>query len=924
MDTPLLKTKLYVPQTRSQDRVVSRPLLVERLTEGLRPGCRLILVSAPAGFGKTTLLSEWIAHCTPDTHVAWLSLDGEDNDLTRFLTYLVAAIQTLEPGFAKDILALMQSPRPPDAEVVLTAVSNVLADHAKPTALVLDDYHEIVSAEIHDALAFLLEHLPPHVHLVLSSRTDPPWPLARLRTREQMIELRAQDLRFSLEQALTFMNDVMALNLSAENVAALDTRTEGWIAGLQMAALSMQRRDATHVAGFIRSFGGSHRFVLDYLVEEVLNRQNDEIQAFLLQTSILDRLTAPLCDAVLAIERNEISPAPDSRTLLARLERANLFLVPLDDERRWYRYHHLFGDLLRKRLQETHPERIPKAHLQASAWYEGQGSVHEAVLHAQAAGDHDRVAQLVLRYAAPALMRGDFGRVGRWVEALPQKRIRSQPLLCLVRAWTLLGDPQRRDDAASWHDRALELSAAHPDPRRDLDGSMRTDHEIIRQSTFLFRVNLAAAQDADPEELIDLCLEALEALPEGATFYRGGVTFYLAQAYRQLHDRKAAARAFAQAKELGLATEGHGIALAVSGMEAVDAWERGDLHAVARICRETMASLIRPAEQAGGRVPTYACLVYVLLGRTLVAWNALQEAEPLLVRGVELAERAMEPGARVDGCRDLARLHWMQGDFQEAHTWMDRAVEACPWDRGYLHALRARIWLAQAEDDSRWLEKAVQWADGRVLEDPEEYSWELQSLVRVHLAQYRAYGKPDLEPVLTILEAHIEAPADTSSGWQVEVWTLKALLLQALGRMEEAVPTLVRALTIAKKIGQVLAFLEHGLPMVNLLKEAVRRDSEASYARRILEAFEAHQQTLMARQADRNTPLTQTALVEPLSERELQVLRYLQGTLSLGGIADQLYLSIHTVRSHVKHIYTKLDVHSRGEAIARAEELGLL
>jgi LuxR family maltose regulon positive regulatory protein len=900
------------------------------LAEGLRSGHKLTLISAPAGFGKTTLLSEWMAGCTEGIRIAWLSLDEGDSDLTQFLAYLVAAIRTVEPGLSDE--AMMQSPGIPAAQAALATVINALAEgagsgpRAVPVVLVLDDYHHITADPVHDALLFMLDHLPPYVHLVIGTRTDPPWPLARLRSRREMTELRAGDLRFTPEETASFLNDVMGLSLSAEDVVALDRRTEGWIAGLQMAALSMRGRD--DVGAFIQAFSGSHRYILDYLVEEVLDSQDVEIQAFLLQTSILDRLTAPLCDAVLAGEADDaLRPRPDSQAILTRLERANLFLLPLDDERRWYRYHRLFADLLRRQLQERYPERVSENHLRASAWYEGQGSIHEAVMHAQAAADDDRVVYLVERYAGRALVRGELVRVGHWVEALPEGRMRTRPLLCLVRAWTLIGDPDTRDRAASWLELGLALSAANPRPIRDMDGSASTDHEVISQNAHLFRVNLAAAQGVDPEELIDLCLDALEALPEEAVFERGGVTFYLAEAYRRLHDGEAAARTFMQARQLGQATEGQIITFAAAGMQAVDAWERGDLHAVARICRETMASLVQPAEQAGERVPPHACLVYALLGSTLVEWNQLEGAEPLLVRGVELAERALEASAQVAGCCDLARLHWVQGNYQEAHAWMDRALQACRWDPGYLHAFRARIWLAQAEEDPGWLQKAIQWAEGRVLEDPGEYSWELQSLVRVRLAQYRAYGGPDLGSALNVLDAHL-ARAGASSGWLVEVLVLKALVLQALGRTKEALSPMARALAVAEETRRVLAFLEHGPPMAGLLREAVRRSVEADYARQILAAFQSREQVTerpaQGQPLPGRAPPVQAGLVEPLSERELEVLRLLRTPLPQSEIAAQLYLSIHTVRSHVRHIYSKLDVHARVEAVARAEELGLL
>lgn len=945
-----LKTKLYIPPVRPG--TVPRLHLIERLQQGLSAGCKLALVSAPAGFGKTTLVSEWVHQI--DVPVAWVSLDSEDNNLTQILNYLVAALQTIDPELGREIVAMFQLPQPPPAETMLTLLVNSLAERNEPLVLVLDDYHEITAAPVHDALLYLLTHLPPHVHLVIATRADPPWPLARMRTRHEMIELRAQDLRFTPDEAATFLRSATGLSLPAKSISELEARTEGWIAGLQMAALamqvptSMQESDTTRAEAFIQAFSGSHRFVLDYLVEEVLDRQSDDIQTFLLHTSILDRLCGPLCDAVLDkdagskkqnTEECPSCPLPLASSILESLDRANLFLVPLDDERCWYRYHHLFADLLRKRLHDIYPDQVSGDHKRASAWYESQGAIHEAVMHAQAAGDEVRVVYLIERYAGQALMQGEFVRVGRWIEALPEETIRARPLLCLVRAWILIPYPDARDRAVSWLERALTLSAADPHPVRGLDGTTRTDHEIIRQNALLFHVNLAIAQQADPEELIDLCMEALEGLPEGATFERSGVTFYLAQAYQQLHDGEAATRTLAQARQLGQAVEGHSIALAAAGLQAIYAWDQGDLHAVVKICREAIGTFIHPAEkvssaekagpagQSGETVHPYACLVYVGLGRTLAAWNQLEEAESLLVQGVKLAEQVFESGSQVDGCRDLARLYWMQGDFQQAHAWMDKAMQACLWDTDYLDALRARIWLAQAQDDPGWLDKAIQWADARTLVDPGDYSWELQSLVRVRIAQYRAYGKPDLLPVLTVLDGHIAAPASKSSGWQVEVMLLKALLLQALGRIDEAMSSLAHALAVAQTTGRVLIFLEHGSPMVDLLREAMRRNIETDYARQILAAFEMRG-LAGVRQTQQSSaeaqPSVEIALVEPFSERELQVLRLLNSTLSQREIADQLYLSINTVRTHCKHIYAKLDVHSRIEAIDRAEALGLL
>jgi LuxR family maltose regulon positive regulatory protein len=420
---PLLATKIYIPPPRPG--LVSRPRLIRRLDEGLRLGHRLTLVSAPAGFGKTTLLSEWCAGC--GRPVAWLSLDEGDNDPARFLAYLVAALQTVEVDIGAGVVAALQSPQPPSMEAGLTLLINEMTTISDPFALVLDDYHLITAQPIQDGLTFLLDHLAPQMHLCIAGRADPPLPLARLRARGQLTELRAADLRFTPGEAAAFLNTSVGLNLSNAEVAALDARTEGWIAGLQMAALSMRGRQ--DLPGFIRAFTGTHRFVLDYLVEEVLEQQSPGIQRFLLKTSVLERLAAPLCDAVTA--------GSDSRTILGQLDRDHLFLIPLDNERRWYRYHHLFADLLRSRLKQTDPDRAPILRRRASEWYEQHGLIVDAVSHAFAAGDIGQVARLVEGNVLAMMGHGELTTVMRWLDGLPAGMVRSRPWLSIARAWAL-------------------------------------------------------------------------------------------------------------------------------------------------------------------------------------------------------------------------------------------------------------------------------------------------------------------------------------------------------------------------------------------------------------------------------------------------------------------------------------------------------
>ena len=433
---------------------VPRPRLTERLNEGLHR--KLTLISAPAGFGKTTLLGEWVAGC--ERPAAWLSLDEGDNDPTRFLAYLVAALQTIAPNIGEGVLGVLQSPQPPPTESVLTALLNEMATVEDDLVLVLDDYHVIDARAVDDALTFLLEHLPPRMHLIIATREDPHLPLARLRARGQLTELRAADLRFTPSEAAEFLEPVMGLGLSAEDIAALEDRTEGWIAGLQLAALSMRGRE--DVAGFIRAFAGDNRYIVDYLVEEVLQRQPERIRSFLLQTSILERLSGPLCDAVTGQER--------SNALLEALERGNLFVVPLDDKRHWFRYHHLFADVLHAHLMEEQPDQAPTLHRRASEWYEQNGSPADAIRHALAAEDFERAASLVELAALEMLGSGPEATLFGWLEALPDELVRSRPVLSVYYAFAdwvtsvLEAAEARLQDAERWLDPTADTSEHRP------------------------------------------------------------------------------------------------------------------------------------------------------------------------------------------------------------------------------------------------------------------------------------------------------------------------------------------------------------------------------------------------------------------------------------------------------------------------------
>ena len=945
MAIPILKTKLYLPPKLL--RAVPRPRLHARLDEGLRPGCKLILISAPAGFGKTTLASEWIwskkygvrptvgpsteaesrlavggsrphaGHETassPAPHFAWLSLDRGDDDPARFLAYLAAALRSACVDLDGEVLSALQSPQSPAAETtaVVTALLNVLAEAPGPLVMVLDDYHEITEQPVHDALYFLLDHLPPHVHLLLSTRIDPPWPLARLRARRAMIELRTPDLRFTLDEAATFVNAVMGLDLSAEDLAVLDARAEGWASGLQMAALALQGSSGVdrpqNAARFIQEFGGSHRFVLDYLVEEVLERQPAEMQRFLLQTSILDRMSAALCDAVRCGTQRTASQSVDSRARLDALERANLFVVPLDGERRWYRYHRLFADLLRARLQRTQtPEQVAALHRRASAWLEQHDLLPQAIEHALAAQDWERTADLIAGHAEPALLRGEVVTFWRWIDALPKPALRARPTLCFYYALTLL-----------WRGRSLVAIESLLQDIEACEGTLTGKAAALRGLLAAFQGQISLA--------IQLSRRALEQLAPEERFARSYVTWM--QQLIQLGIRDQAQdgslgsdeSAFDASRTLSQKTGNVLLAFMVENNRAELLMRRGYLERSAAVYRQ---ALEQATDARGNRMPI-AGQALVGLGELARLKGALEEAEGYFVEGIRLLQEWTRVGAQ-EGYVGLSRVLWSRGERTRAWEALEKARKlAADYDLTELDDMtvalvQAALWSMQGNV------QAVQtWAEGLGLyayidtplhearDDPYEHrmiKYALPILARTLIAQERA---ADALRALAPLPAIAERRG--RPGLQTEVHALQALAWRALGDLPAAFDALARALALAEPEGYVQVFLDEGAPMRALL--VAFRPSAARlcpFVDRLL-GIEAEEAAAGERQS----------IVEPLSEREQEVLRLLRTPLTQPEIADRLYVSVNTIRSHVKHIYEKLGVHGRTEAVERAQKLGLL
>ncbi len=967
----LLATKLYIPPVRPDPssplrtglsapdapselgaRLVSRPRLLERLEEGLTR--RLTVVSAPAGFGKTTLVSEWVhmvgtQHAAP-LEVAWLSLDEGDNDPARFLAYLVAALQTIEANIGKGVLSALQSPgvadatTPPSTEAVLIPLINEIAAIPRSIVLVLDDHHTIESASVDNALGLLLDRLPPQMHLVIATREDPRLPLARLRAQGQLTELRASDLRFTLSEAAEFLNRVMGLDLSAEEIAALETRTEGWIAGLHLAALALQglalqglpMQGHKDTSSFIKSFTGSHRFVLDYLIEEVLEQQTESVQTFLLQTSVLNRLTGSLCDAVrFGGAKSPSTPqgdavrfgAPETPTgqdhgqaTLEMLERANLFIIPLDEERRWYRYHHLFSDLLRQRLRQTQPEQVPALHHRASAWYEQNGFLDEAIEHALHAVEFERVAYLIEEHVDTLWQRGEHTKLRRWLAGLPVELVFSRPHLCILRAWDLFtsGQQDLAEQSLQAAERALDArpdggTEASPPERGQLPDS---DKRKIRGRAAAIRAFLAFYR-GDAQRTREYARQALELLPEEDMTWRSTATVALGDAYSFVGDLAEAYQVRLDALEASKAA-GNIYMMLIAGMKlAVTLRSLGRLERVIALCRQQL----RLANESGLSRTVVVGGLLAIWGEVLAERNDLDGAIEKARKGIELTE----------GGRDVAMLGWSylclvrilfsRGDLAGAQAAIQRmetmAAETYvpPWITDQMAGWQARTWLVQGD-----LDAASQWAAEGGLDagaDP-AYLREMEYtvLARILVARGR------LDEVARLLQHLLESAEPRGQASRViEILNLQALASQAGGEPDRAMTALERALTLAEPEGFVRIFVDEGPPMARLLYEAASRGISPDYACRLLAAFPVAgaEQTGLP-----ETRAPEPDLVEPLSERELEVLQLVAEGLTNREVASRLFLSLNTVKAHTRNIYGKLNVHSRTQAIARSQELGLL
>jgi LuxR family transcriptional regulator, maltose regulon positive regulatory protein len=942
----LLATKVYAPRPRAN--LVTRQRLLDLLHEGTRG--KLTVVSAPAGFGKTTLLGEW--GLRSGLPVGWLSLDSGDNDAARFFAHLVAALRSVEASIGDDETSRLRSNQPP-TRANMTALGNEIAATPHDLALVLDDYHLVEDESVHAAFTFLLDYLPPQMHLVIATRTEPPLPLSRLLARGDLTRLTASDLRFTSEEAADFLGDAMGLDLSARHITALEERTEGWIAALQLAALSMRGRE--DVSGFVSAFAGTDRHILDYLAEEVLDRQTEDTRTFLLQTSILDRLSGPLCDAV--------TGRAQGQAMLEKVERRNLLMVPLDDQRRWYRYHHLFSQFLRQRLRAENPELVSELHQRASAWHEANGTESEAITHALAARDFERAAVLIERLEYSMLVRGESPIIETLIKTLPEELIRSRPRLYMTYAYSVLMADGRWDAAEAavrdaeqmigiGSDRLVEPWTVSP-----VDAIEDEERAVLAGKAATVRANIAYEGRGDLRSAIALNRRAVELYAgDHLRFARAVPAFNLSECLLDIGDLPAANQAIEEAIEIALSTES----------AAQVSWCRcllGRLQTIQGRLSESMKTyeqilkLTAEHEEAGRLLDKG--LANVRLGELSFEWDDLEAAARHLSEGIEqvlewagLGEatgsllqisgthdrlgrlEAVDQDAAhavVPGYIALARVSQAQGNAEGATEalrkvervaqnarlsplWKDRAAS---WQEAW----QARLWIAEGT-----LRAANRWALERNLKSTDDpaYSSELEyiTLARLLLAQGKHQEAANL--LRRLMDA---AEVGGRRHTLIELVVLQALILQAQDDEPGALVALQRALTLAEPEGYIRTFADEGEPMADLLQRLLRvwrqerpEDVPLDYASRLLAALDVD----MKAPSGTDVRDAATLILDPITGRELEVLRLLDSELSNREIAARLFVSLDTVKSHTRHLYAKLGVHNRHQAVRRAMDLKLL
>ncbi len=888
MPIEFLTTKLYIPPVRRS--LISRPRLYARLVP--TTANRLVLVSAPAGYGKTTLVSSWLAE--NKCPAAWLSLDESDNDPVRFLQYLTRGLAPIIPAVHIQSPGLLQEV-PSDAW--MNPIINAIAEQSSPFVVVLDDFHLISSQPVLDMVTALVERMPPQMRLILISRTDPPLPLARWRARGQMEEVRASHLRLTKEEISLFLNAVMHLDLSDDDIGALEARTEGWVAGLQLAALSLQNRSDVH--DFVAAFSGSHHYIMDYLLEEVLKREPESVRGFLLKTSILSRLCGPLCEAVIGDTKEHI----DSRATLQDLEKQNLFLVPLDDARHWYRYHHLFADVLNQHLERVMPEQVRELHCRASEWFEQQGLIPDAIHHTLMARDPERAVRLVEENGCLLLMAGEVVTLDQWLEAV-RPFAPNHPWFAILKGW-ILSLTGQQEQVAPVLDRADRLLAAL-DPALESNASVR----IMRGALATARAHSASVR-RDPSAA-EHSRQALACLPEGDALgdgLRSVATLILGDTAWMSGRLDEAKQAYEEAIRIGRSADNSHLVVLGSSNVAEILIEQGHLELAA----SRFSELLREATSADRKSPW---IDRALAGLSRVAYERddLPAAASYAHECVELCRQTGHREFAAVGQVVLARVEQLQGRADKAAEAMHAAdviiqgKDSSPRRSLWVQCALARWWLAEgnAELVGRFLKARNIPSDGDIA-----YAQEPAYLVLLRLLLSQGEYDRAAELAERLLE---QAEATGRTGMVIEALVLRAIAFQGRRDLVRALSSLERALALAAPERYVRVLLDEGEPMARLLHQAQAHHLGAAYLAELVSALPSP--------SDAAAPVSQP-LVEPLSARELEVLRLIVAGCTNEEIATKLIISIKTAKRHISNIYGKLGVKSRTQAVALARELKL-
>jgi LuxR family maltose regulon positive regulatory protein len=905
-DQPLstLSTKLHMPALRAD--ALRRARLMQRLETGAREGRTLMLVSAPAGFGKTTLISAWLQQ--NQRRAAWLSLDQSDNDPIRFWRYVIAALQTIDANCGATALAMLTAPQLPPLEAIVTALINDLAAATNPIVLVVDDYHAVTDLNIHTSLDFFLDHLPPHVQVALTTREDPPLSLPRRRARQKLTEVRAADLRFTLSEATELFNAIMQLGLTSTDIAALEQRTEGWAVGLQMAALSLQGRSDQH--DFITAFAGDDRYIADYLLEEVLQRQPPAVQDFLLKTSFLPRLNAALCDAVL--ERH------DSRSVLADLDRANLFIVSLDNRREWFRYHHLFSDLLRQRLGEAlSADQLIGPYQTASLWFEQHGLIDEAIGLALKARDFDRTRRLLEQFVIWYFQHSELQALADHVSALPPAFITQHVHLLAMRAWALLASGHANEARRDVQKIEQVAGVAEEDWPRWSELSDQARAALMEASVMRMRFLMDQGQI---DWVLKLAQQILPRLTDDKRVWlyntssdlRPPVRFMVGVAHELRGEIRAAEGEYRVTVAEGTGNP-HIMALALGHLGSMQ-MQRGQLHAAA----DTYRQALQLAEDMGRYSSPFFGISHAGYGGLLYEWNDLAAAQQQIEEGIAQGKVWNSWEALLPGYLNLARVKQSLGDGAGAFAALDDMLthtrEANPAAPLLAESMRAWLWLRQGR-----LENVERWATSLNLNSQSDITAGNAADVLLLARLLIAHNKlPEAAALLQRLLAATESSEQGLLHLTAQLW--QAVVLAAQDKAREARQTLALVLHRAEPEGYVRLFVDAGLPVARLLYQAIEHDLSPDYARRLLAAFP---ETDWSPQPDRPTPTTED-LIEPLSDRELEVLCLIDQGLSNSEIAAKLVLSTGTVKVHSHNIFSKLGVSSRTQAVNKARALELI